>query len=66
MGFRPNRYEFRSSIGVAFNILGGVAEHYVLACKNFFNWIANNILPWEEYHAFMSVHLITIDKHPDV
>ena len=34
--------------------------------KKFVDWLANGILPWAAYRAFMSGRLIALNKQPDV
>ena len=34
--------------------------------ETFVDWLANGSPPWAAYSEFMSVHLVDIDKQPDV
>ena len=34
--------------------------------ENFVDWLSDGILPWAAYRAFMSGHLIALDKNPGV
>ena len=34
--------------------------------ETFVDWLSNGSLPWYAYNAFMSGHLIVLDKQPGV
>ena len=43
---------------------GGDSKRLRTSVENFVDWISNGIPPWAAYRAFISGHLIRLDKQP--
>ena len=46
--------------------LGEDSTRLRTSVETFVDWLANESLPWEDYHTFMSGRLIALDKQPGV